>query len=379
MLSYYFLQQYILIYVLVFLVQGGFFLNFLSKGSYLSQIDNLFFLLFIFLLIFLTGFRNFEIGTDTLHYVSDYEYLRSFDTWNIDFALERSRLGRDPLFALFSFFLGKVFNATTYIFILSVIFYFSFYFFVKKITNHLYITVLFSFLCFFFFLSFGINILRAGISVMFVLLGFSYFVKQFELVKFRDLKSKQKTMIIICITIGVLFHSASWILVLALIISRLIKLKTFFYIAILIVCLILAIFKFTITDLPIVGPLFMMNERTDAYLSGDGSQLPSGVNVYILFFQGLIILYYLANKKIFEENSIGIIFIRSYLILCSFYMLCLNISFSDRFGIYSWVLMPLILSFPILFNKSPKRKNLMYFSIFSLVYFLLMLYRIDLA
>lgn len=371
-----FFRIYLLIFGILFVIQSFIFMKIKINNEYFPSMDKIVFIFSLLILTILVGGRDPYNGTDTIRYIQDFEYMQSFKSFDFDLLVNRSTVGRDPIFVVFSYFLGTLVNSSTYIFIIAALFYLFFYRFVIKITFRFYSLHLFTFILFTFFLSFQINIIRSGISVMLVLYGISFLVENYELKKLRELTIKSKVKSILLISTGILIHSASIILLFSCLLAYIFRLAKKYYLWFFICSLGLAYLKFGIGDLPIIGPYFLASDRAALYLSGEASQPPSGVNLYVVFFQILIIIYFYLQEKSIRDNIFGSFLLNTYLILSSFYMFCLNISYSDRFGLYSWCLMPLILIYPLIVQKITY-KQLFVFSVFAFSYFILMLYRID--
>jgi len=264
-------------------------------------------------------------------------------------ALEYAVIGRDPFFNTITYILSRFLSSSFYLLIIAVIYLYTMY---KAFYRWDREKLFFNFLVMFsliFFLSMGINIMRSGLAASFLLLGYSTLVKE-----------KQVKKSILFFVIASLFHYSSLVVVILVFVIKYFKIKDLLFFVVLLLCMFLAFFGFSLKNLPIIGSIIAENERMTLYISGDARQAASGFNIYVITFQFIPILYasyFLYIKKISNEVYRDIF--KLFLSLSAFYFLCLNISYSDRFGLLSWIFIPFLATEPLNWtqNKAGNYRN----------------------
>ncbi|SEA69310.1 EpsG family protein [Psychroflexus halocasei] len=348
-------------------------LEYSKNRRYPKIADNFFFLLGILFYVFFFGLRSENIGTDTPAYLRDFDVLSNFTKF--EYALNFSKINRDNFFVLFTFLSSQVISREAYLWLLAAIYIGTIYFIIKKLTSKGRLFFLFSFLCFGFFYSMGINILRNGISGMLCLLGVLYLLQIGRKTdNFISRNIKGFTLLLV----GSMFHSSGLIFLLTFLVVRFVKIKIIWYYLGTLVFYVLAFFKFSVLNLPIIGPIVQANERMEAYISGEASQEPSGFTIYVIVFQTIGLIYgaYFVWKYKDEEYAIVN---KIYLVLSCVYLLFLQVSFSDRFGVFSWIWLPLILCFPFFYrDKVLIKKDFFKYLVVSFFYLFLTYYRLEL-
>lgn len=372
-----FFYSYLSIIVLVAVLVSFIFIAEAFSKIYHPKLDLSLLVFCLGLLIVLMGTRDFTTGTDTIRYVRDFQKLQELNAFDFEFIVARSTVGRDPIFVVFSYLVGRAFSASSYIFILAFLFYFLFYSFIKRITDKYFLLHLLVFLCFLFFLSLAVNILRTGLSVMLVLYGLSFLFNNARFMSFKDINKGNAFLALLFIFLGVAFHAASIILVASVVIVACFRGGISVYILGLLASLVLAYLGYSLENLPLIGQYLAASGRTDLYYSDNATQPPSGVNTYVVVFTMLILSYYMLQPREIKMSATYSTVAKIYLVLAMFYSFCLNIAYSDRFGIYSWIFIPLLLIYPVVVRRKLYSKQGFYMALFGVMYFLLMLYRIS--
>lgn len=300
---------------------------------------------FSILFIILFGTRESNIGTDTLSYLKNYKKIveNSLD-------LESSS---DTVFYLLSkfnhFFL---YEQETILLLMSFVYvtYISLFCIHYSKKDSYFLFFIFSSL--FFFYNLGINILRQGLAVSFFLFSLTYLKK-------RSLRN-------LYFVLAILSHVSSITLILIFSISNYLKLKL--ALIILAISIVLSYLKFDFNFILNYIPIFkrfMKYTNEDGYLASmyDVGFKPKFVlfNLFFLIVGLLIDKYIIKNEDKFY-NKILITFC----LISSVFFLCFNIPFSDRIGIYSWCLIPLII-IPVF---SYKYKNMLFYR-FSMFFILI--------
>lgn len=347
-----------------------FFLILIFKGLHFDvkkendvKIDKVIAVLLTLFSVFYFGLRDEDIGTDTKTYLySYYEMLRI----NSLYEIFESDLGRrDPLFYAYMFIISKTFNQTIFLLITS-------FFYITPISF-----VLFKFFkrdvsfCILFFLvldvslNLGINIIRSGLGISFSLL-FMYYL----------FNKKSISLIIISGIIAIGFHQSSIIFLIIFVLIFFTKISIKAYYVALIISYILAVMKIGFAQLPIIGTIITSSERFASYSDGDLGVGISGMTIYITVFFGLtmILLFYFKNYFI-KGDKVYDYFSKAFILSTIVYFLFLNIEYSYRFGVFSYVLLPFILIYPFSVNRFNSFNYIKLIAII-LIYFTLSLYRV---
>lgn len=297
--------------------------------------------------------RSNNVGTDTEMYIWQY---RNNYLWSDEFD------EREPLYPYFIKFL-RLFSLDSSFFLFVVAFiYVSFIgLFVKKYEEHSNqkINKYFLFLgilvlpC---FLSLGINIIRQGMSIVFLLNAYNAY-------RAKDVKRKYLYSFI-----SIVFHSTSLLPIILFWVSTKFRNERG-----IIVLYFLGIFisflNFGFLDFFKFFPfLYSYDPRFDSYASGLDSDYIVGFKFQFILFNtcffliGLYMYYRLRTKDY--------LLLLSYFGISSFvFFMAFQLSYSDRWGIFSWIAMPLLIV-PI-FEESQKynRKPLVYIFFFTIFLF----------
>lgn len=282
---------------------------------------------------FVFGYRDYSVGSDTMMYVEQFRYNTLRDAKDLGFSI---------LIEIFrnitnerGFFIG-----VALLYNLSMVL--LFYIWDKSKTYLMY----FTFTSFFFFESFGINVIRSGLAVPFLLFSIILILKG------KKIKAYLMT------ALGVSFHGSVLMpFLFFLIAKRNVTYKVFY--AIFFLAIGLAYMGVGINSLldflPFVNIIF--KNRFDSYLDKeDWIDYELGFKASFVFFNTLFaILGYYFYKKFAEtedQNRYGY-FLKVFLISSSFFFLSFNVAFSDRIGALSWIFLPFILE-PLLNNEKYK-------------------------
>ena len=311
--------------------------------------------------VYLFGSRGFDVGTDTPNYVT--AYYNNLYANNVQEALGQAFLNRDPFFNLFTYYCALFFDLRGYFYVLAFIYVFLLVKAAYRITDRYRALFLFSFLCVAYYVSMGTNVIRTGLSMSCAILALTYF-----------LSGKKMKGILFCVFAS-LFHLAAIVIVVAGLISKYIKVPQRIYGVILFICIIMSYFGLGIKDLPFIGSYIVNSERAARYASGDMEQAPSGLHFYTFTFQmfSVILFYYFKNK--IKDKKYDFLF-DFFLILSCFYFLCLNMNYSDRFGVLSWFFIPILLFYPVRYYKLTLRYQYSLLLCVLLVYELFAIYRL---
>ncbi|MFK5879321.1 MAG: EpsG family protein [Flavobacteriaceae bacterium] len=303
--------------------------------------DKVILISYIIFLILFAGLREKDIGTDTSNYYNFYfiptttqltSYFEVFKRLNSDFLFE----------VLMSF---SYWHHSYKLFLLSVaiVMNVSLYIFVRKFTNYgkkgssliLFLTLASSFS----FLSIEVNIIRNGLSICFILFGI-----------YSVLEKKYKNFVIYAI-VAYLFHRTAIIPIVVILIIKLfervqIKYYLIFYV------------------LAILGSLAGFGFHAISFLSQIGGDdmaalSYSGDTTYRIGFRPDFVAYntffLFLFLKFSTKNTTDSFLIKYYILSSVIFFFNFYIPQSDRFGLFGWVVIPLLL-FNTINEKFPKRK-----------------------
>lgn len=300
-----------------------------DKSSNSNHFDRLLTILILVISILAVGFRGFDVGTDTPNYLRDFQFVRAADGVNETIAIVRG--GGDPLFSAVTYFSSRIGNERFYLCVLSALFILPLGLFIFKNGRDKTTLLLLGFLSVYSFKWMAVNTIRSGIAIAFGLLFVYYF-----------LHKKNRTALLFAI-MALGFHLSAALLVITCVASRFFKTQQIF--ALLIVTSAMAIIGLGIHNIPFVAQF----DRISSYIEGR-SNYQVGFSATYWAYNMLISLYFLfMNRRICDQyyTRLG----KMFMLLSSVYFLSFHISYSDRIGVFSWALIPIIISYPFLRYK----------------------------
>lgn len=276
------------------------------------------------------GFRQFDIGADTNSYLLIWENLSS-DRDNFEFVFNW----------LMSLLKNFGLNYWVFLFLISSLFHFTLLASCKNISTYYKANVffiLFLFFSLFFTLNMSINIIRQGLSLVVLLYAYSLFLKE-------DKKS------IIYAILACAIHTTSIIPIIIFIISvyfnRFLSLK--WLLLIYFSSLVLAFLDFGILNIaPYLSNLLSDNRRV-GYLDASSDIYTVGFKPQFVAFNSVILLFALiANyyNRYSIDNTFSTnytIVLRYYLLTSALFYLVFQIPYSDRWGLFSWIVIPILI------------------------------------
>lgn len=345
-----FLPLYYSLYLWVFILAALFAIHKDVSKRFNYPLDTFLLWFFSFILVYLFGSRDYDVGTDTPRYYESYTYMtRQSSVRN---ALSTPHIGRDPVFNLSIYALSKVFTVRQYFYIVAALCVFPISIAITRLSRENRLLVFFGFLCMFITPNLGINIVRNGMSIAFVILSSVCYLRS------------QRRSSLLFIVIATLCHGASIIVPIAWGLSRILKHQ--FYISILfILTATLGIIGIGVQHLPVIGNYIATIDRFAEYLTGDESMKRLPLTTFITLTSVAVYQLIMAQKINDEYYSvIGKVF----LILACFYFGCSTISYSYRIAIYAWGMVPLILAYPLVkFKVFNKYQHIFLFLLFVLI------------
>lgn len=305
-----------------------------------KKIDTILIITFSLLYALLFGFRGAEVGSDTSQYMRLFTYINSKEFSYDNF--------RDYFFIFISKIVGEFTTNPSYmLLVVSSLYLFVFYKFLKNLPIMNKFIIFFIFTSLFFFKSMGINILRQGIAEMLFLLSLTYAL------------SKEKKNYIITSVLTVLSHATMIIPVIVFLISKKyynVNTSKLIILFVLTIILSAANLDFNL----VLSNISIINSNYKGYITPSDFTLelyeigfkPKFVFFNTFFFAlGLVLIKY--YKDLISPFYKRIFF--SYTILSCIFFLMFNIPYSDRVGLFSWCLIPLIVYpyFSIIKMKNP--------------------------
>lgn len=301
-----------------------------------SKFSNSLIIIISIFFIVLFGSRSLEIGADTAQY---FLYYKDFIQGDLKLL--------DPGFTIL-ISLSSLLGSEGYFFMLAAFFMVPLCVVFIRIESKYKIFVFILFLTQFSFLSMGINILRQGVGIsFFILASYFYFFKY------------AKTKALLLFVFAISLHLSLILYLPMYILARRIGLRT--GVIILIIAIVISCLPFnlldTLSSLPLVG------RRMDSYLNSDNSiGYRVGFRLDFLLYNSYYILLglYLVYKGkgvikcfLYQESLI------LYILLTAVFVLTFKVPYSDRFGVLSWVLIPIIV-FPVFYLPKNTRILLLF-------------------
>lgn len=302
--------------------------------------------IFIILFCFLIGNRPEKVGSDTMLMMIIYDNYDKIDK-------------RDPFINILMQFLHNFTDSRGYIFFLSTVFFANVYLFIKNRDNSVNkFLFFFFFICMSYFLPISINVVRQGVALMFFLNAINYF------------HMKRWIWMSIFLLFSFLFHTTSIVCVslflLSIILNKKDSTKFSFLIFFLAAALSIAnvnIIKLIPTNLGIDA----LDIRTTGYFGKQEIDYTVGFRptffIYNLFFAivGYYVMKYFHAKKLPLDFQRTKLYLNYYLLTSAVFFTAFAIPYSDRWGLFSWIIIPLF--FEPFFEKGGK-----YFAVLSVLF-----------
>lgn len=282
---------------------------------------------FLFLVgyMLLFGLRDSSVGPDTETYILLYDKILEID-------LTVLLLEYDIFFIFFLKFFRLFFDDPKVCFsLISLVYVWGILRLYKKIYPNKHTLAIFFLISSFFFYTLGFNVVRHSISVVFWAWAIYYY------------SNNRKIISIILLFIAFNFHfTALFVMFCLMLISVIKKLKYFLFIYIIAFCIavsginIFASFGF-------IEETFLLFKKLNTYVNS-GAEYKVGVRLDFIFFNTFFLTvalynyYILYNRTVVYEN-----FLKYYITMSAIFFLSFHIPYSDRIGIQSWFVIPIIL------------------------------------
>ncbi|XCF05103.1 EpsG family protein [Tamlana crocina] len=323
-----------------------------NKTLYLISDRNIL-ISFVTIIIFLCGTRGIKIGTDTWNY--HFFYFLQGTRLNNPFEIF-SFFETDLMFELIMFLILPFKNFTIFTLAISIIFNVSMYKFVRKFTNDGYSgSSLLMFLMIassFVFFTHQVNTIRNGLAVPFVLFGIYY----------MDSKNYKKAFLFLLLAY---FCHGTVLIPIACILGAHFgqKLKLNYFILFYILGIGLAAAGFGFNKVAFLASIGTEDVQS-LYFQGE-TNYRIGFRPDFVIYNSLFLFLFIKLGNLKNDTTL---FLIKYFVFSSIvFFWNFNIPYSDRIGVYSWIVIPLLFTH-IMVNSFPK-KSLHYITLFTIGYF----------
>jgi len=345
----------ILTYVLGFyIVIGALILRILDKQKILFlRNDRNLLIVFCVFIIFLAGTRGIKIGTDTWNYYH-YYFLRGIHINNLfDFF---KYFQTDFIFEVIMFLTFPFKNFTVFLITVSAIMNLTIFKFVRKFTDYghygssliLFLLIASSFS----FTSHQFNTIRNGIATPFVLFAIYYFsIDQFKKGLFYFVVAYFCHRTALLPFLCVILIIASY------------KLHYKYFLMAYVLAIGLASTGFGFDKLAFLAEIG--NDDFQKLSFSGETKYRTGFRLDFVLYNSLFLFLFLKFSSL--KNNTDLFLIKYYILASIVFFFNFNIPFSDRIGVYSWIVIPLLLFNTI--NLSFPKKKLYVLSLVTLFYF----------
>lgn len=301
---------------------------------------------FVFLFIVLIGLRGINIGTDTRNYLAQFEIYQSYF------------YGSDILmFCIYAILNQLHLPFHSFLLLMSFLYIGTLIVSIKKnstIFSSNALLIFFAYLSLFFFSNLGVNIIRQGVSLSFLLLF---------IVNFQDSNEKSTSWIIPAI-LSILFHITSAIPILIyFLIVMISRIPLFYYYLFYILSIFFSFFGQGILLLEEYITFLLVDDRRLEYLNDTSNVYQVGFRPEFIVFNSIFLIAFLFIKSYLVNNNYYNSLVKYYLIMSGIFFMTFQIPYSDRWGLMSWIVIPIMLS-PFFSVYMPRK--LATISIFSL-------------
>lgn len=308
---------------------------------------NVFSVLFLFSIIFIIGLRDIDVGTDTIEY---YTY-----KWQMELYTDSSEILLDLVVKTAKYF---SFSFSIVLLFISFLYYYFFYKSFKifaKYYSVLPILLFFIFISLFFSLSMGINVIRQGMSLAFIV----YSLALIEI-------NKSKKWSIFYAALAFISHTTAVIPLLLYLFCKLFTKRIdikYFYLLFILGVFFSAINLGLLNVAPFLNDILQGSRRV-GYLTQSSEIYPVGFKPQFVAFNTIFLVFFIFMKskleKIYESKEMLDLYnllIKYYIVSSFMFFMAFQIPYSDRWGLFSWIVIPILIApaFSIksrIFNKT---------------------------
>lgn len=311
-----------------------------EAGAY-SRIAAICFLLLISLLF---GFRSIDVGTDTQSYFELFSIMKSYSNIS-DFYND---VRGDYLFITIMYGFAKFFNYSSFLLLISLLTAYFQYIYIDKVSekgrkfNFLLLVLFLSSL--FSMPSIFVNIIRNGLAIT-ILLIFSYY-----------LLLNDRKRIVIWGGLALLGHHTIIIpMIMMIAVKYLIKvdIKWFYFLYIIVLCL--SILNVGIHQISFLAELGI--DKVNNYIFYEETNYKIGFRLdFALFNTFFALLFYFFYRKTKQYEF----YLKYYLLSSCLFFFWFHIPFSDRMGLYSWIVIPILSFLGVNYKFHRKRQKYLY-------------------
>src|SRR5690625_4776305 len=347
-------DQFFYLYTAIYL--GMFYVSILYSIAYdltgfkfkQKNIENYIAILLVLSIAFIVGLRDISVGTDTNNYYRFWWLSSANIADKKDFLMYLWMMAIRYFTGNYQYFLLLNSLLFSFLFLLSTIK-------ISKNTGTNILFIIFAYYSMFFMRSIEINIVRQGLALASLLLSYQYLV------------SERKRASILYAIASIFFHYTSIIpIVLFYCMSLTKRLSMNFFMVLYLVFLTLAFMGLGLKDFAPYLSYLLEGDRRISYLYTESTKYRIGFRIDFALFNSFFLLIFLFINKAIKDPNYEELLIYYILSSCVFF-LSFQIPYSDRMGLFSWFVIPLLFS-PLLrnsFNKKYKSVAVMVlFSIF---------------
>ncbi|RZT96792.1 EpsG-like putative glucosyltransferase [Ancylomarina subtilis] len=296
-----------------------------SQKSYEENVvSKVLILSFCLLSIFYWGVRPSSVGTDTGYYIRRFNFAISYSSLGDYF----NYISGDYFFGFIVYYISRLGSVTFYFISIAFFTMLGFYvFFMKLAKYHTHaILALLMVASMFSFPGMLSNIIRNGLAISFFL-PCTYYTLQ------KDYKYA-----VLWGVASILSHESILLPIIGLLVIHFVRLPLKYYLLGYLACSLMAFANIGLHSFSFIFDFDI--EKLNHYMNAEIDIYKVGFRLDFYLFNTLFLLVFLAlrNSSIAFDR-----YLKLYIFLSSVFFLCFHIPFSDRFGIYSWVFIPIVL------------------------------------
>ncbi|MCA4782186.1 EpsG family protein [Empedobacter stercoris] len=321
--------RYNFIYYITAFITLIFVVEFYLKNRTYTKIQYYFLAILLLVITFFFGTRGEYVGTDTVNNIK-------YFTGRVVIS-DLSSLNDIGLFSL-SMFLAKFSDNINFFLTAAAFIYLApILLAIHNLQLRNPLIFFFCLLSMFYFKGMGINIQKQGIAFSFFICGISYLFNNKKIIGYS------------LFAVAFIFHASIIIPITVFFLSFEVK-KINWVFVVYIITTLLSLINFNLnsilSNIPIVN--ILTESRLDTYYIDKGNYKIGFRPEFWLFNTIFTMIGYITLKNIDKFNSVFLsknykVFFVAYVLLSSFFFLMFSARFSDRFGLMSWVFIPLLL------------------------------------
>lgn len=303
----------------------------IKKKRFSNQVNKFLSLNFILFFAVVVGLRDYSVGTDTQNYL-----------WGWIFGISDKHSNELVFKFLIKILKMYELSYSDFLLLISLLFHILIYKGFSNLTKTFYANLFYCLFCvfsLFFILSMSINVIRQGLSLALLLYAYSLFINR-------------KKSFLVYLVIAYFSHTTSIIptiiFFMVYISNRYIQMK--WYMVIYIISIIAAYLNLGILNFaPFMGDLLQDNSRIQ-YLDANNEIYKIGFKPQFVVFNSIMLLIALFARTKIVYTSLTVKLYLSYDNLIKYYILSsviffmvFQIPFSDRWGLFSWIAIPILI------------------------------------